>query len=150
PPPRTEKKLPTRLCAIFITIAMQDKYTIPIPTRSALLTIDVQCDFTEDRAVAEIPGTKDRLPAMRRVLEGYRLHRLPIIHVVRLYRADGTNADICRREAIENGKAFVLPGSQGADLVEALRPDPALRLDAQTLLAGKLQRLAHNEWAMYK
>jgi nicotinamidase-related amidase len=130
--------------------AMQSKYTTPVPERSVLLTIDVQRDFTDPGATAEIPGTSDRVPAMRRVLDAYRQHRLPIVHVVRLYLADGRNVDLCRREIIEEGKAVVLPESDGAELVECLKPDPDLRLDANMLLAGRLQMLASSEWAMYK
>src|SRR5690242_2860320 len=107
---------------------MQSKYTIAETAQSALLTIDVQCDFTDAGAVAEIPGTNDRLPAMRLVLDAYRRHRLPIVHVVRLYRADGTNADLCRRETIEGGKAIVAPGSHGAELAAPLRLGPHMRL----------------------
>jgi len=126
------------------------QYTTPDPARSVLLTIDVQQDFTHPGAVAEIPGTSDRVPTMRRVLDAYRRHGFPIVHVVRLYLADGTNADLCRRERLEAGKAVVLPGSHGAELVEPLKPNSDVRLDASTLLAGKLQVLAENEWAMYK
>ncbi len=125
-------------------------YTTPEPARSALLTIDVQEDFTRPGAPAEIRGTWERLPAMRRVVEAYRKHGLPIIHVVRLYLENGTNADLCRREMIEGGIRIVVPGSAGAELVEALRPDVTARLDGETLLSGKLQRMAGNEWVMYK
>jgi len=125
-------------------------YTAPEPERSALLTIDVQEDFTHPGAPAEIPGTWDRLPAMRRLVEAYRRYNLPIIHVVRLYSVDGANADLCRRESIEGGARMVVPGSSGAELVEALRPGAAAHLDADCLLSGNLQRLAQNEWAMYK
>ena len=45
---------------------------------------------------------------------------------------------------------MVLPGTQGAELVEPLKPESDVRLDASTLLAGELQSLAKNEWAMYK
>jgi nicotinamidase-related amidase len=128
----------------------QPGYTTPEPGRSALLTIDVQEDFTRPGAPAEIRGTWERLPAMRRVVEAYRRHGLPIIHVVRLYLEDGTNADLCRRETIEGGIRIVVPGSAGAELVEPLRPDATVRLDAGSLLSGKLQRLAGNEWVMYK
>jgi nicotinamidase-related amidase len=125
-------------------------YTAPEPERSALLTIDVQEDFTLPGAPAEIPGTWDRLPAMRRLLDAYREYNLPIVHAVRLYIKDGSNADLCRRESIENGARIVLPGSPGADLTEALRPTPAAHLDPNLLLSGTLQPLARNEWAMYK
>ncbi len=125
-------------------------YTTPDPQRSVLLTIDVQQDFTNPGAVAEIPGTSACVPAMRRIVEAYRQHRLPIVHVVRLYLADGTNVDLCRRDTIVSGNAVVRPGSLGAELADPIKPNLDVRLDADTLLAGKLQMLAENEWAMYK
>ena len=125
-------------------------YTTPVPERSVLLTIDVQQDFTAPGAVAEIAGTNDRLPVMRRMLDAYRRQRLPIVHVLRLYLRDGTNADLCRRAAIENGNAVVLPGSAGAELAEPLKPASDTHVDATLLLANQLQLLADYEWAMYK
>ncbi len=124
--------------------------TTPIARESALLTIDVQEDFARPGAPAEIPGTGRCIPAMRRVLDAYRKHGLPIVHVVRLYLADGSNADLCRREAIGGGRGIVTPGSDGAELVAELKPDPAARLDAGMLLRGGFQELGANEWAMYK
>ena len=129
---------------------MRTKYTAPDPARSALLTIDVQCDFTEADGAAPIAGTSERVPAMQRVLGAYRKHRLPIVHVVRLYASDGKNVDLCRREMIELGKELARPGSVGAELVADLKPNPDVRLDADALLAGSLQRLGENEWTMYK
>jgi nicotinamidase-related amidase len=129
---------------------MQSKYTKPDLERSALLTIDVQRDFTLLGAAAEIAGTNDCVPAMRRILDAFRQRRLPIVHVVRLYLTDGTNVDLCRRENVEEGKSIVRPGSYGAELVESLKRNADVPLDANTLLAGKLQVLADNEWAMYK
>ncbi len=129
---------------------MQSKYTTPDLARSALLTIDVQRDFTLPGAPAEIAGTHDCLPRMQRIVAAYRQRALPIIHVVRLYQADGANVDICRREAIEQGKVVVRPGSSGAELVDPLKPQANLQLNSDTLLNGNLQQLAFNEWAIYK
>ncbi|HEY2845313.1 MAG TPA: isochorismatase family cysteine hydrolase [Bryobacteraceae bacterium] len=129
---------------------MASDYTSPVPARSALLTIDVQQDFTMPGAPAEIAGTHDRLPVMRRVLDAYRQLRLPIVHVVRLYLPDGTNADLCRRSSLESGRAVVHPDSAGAELADALKPVSDGRLDAALLLSGRLQTLAAQEWAMYK
>ena len=125
-------------------------YTTPVPERSVLLTIDVQQDFTAPGAVAEIAGTHDRLPVMRRMLDAYRRQHLPIVHVLRLYLRDGTNVDLCRRAAIENGNAVVLPDSAGAELAEPLKPASDTHVDATLLLANQLQLLADYEWAMYK
>ena len=131
--------MPRRACqrSTFVIGAMQSKYTTPVPGRSVLLTIDVQRDFTDPGAAAEIPGTNHRVPVMRRILQAYRQHHLPIVHVVRLYLPDGTNADLCRREAIEDGKAVVVPGTQGAELVEPLRPAADVRLDAANVELGE-------------
>lgn len=114
--------------------------TTPIPVESALLTIDVQEDFAD-----LIAGTRECVPAMQRVLEAYRNRGLPIIHVVRLYLPDGSNADLCRRNA-----GVVAPGSDGAELVSGLKPALSVRLDAPLLLTGGFQELAEGEWAMYK
>jgi nicotinamidase-related amidase len=111
----------------------------------ALLTIDVQEDFAR-----LISGTRECVPAMRRVLAAFRQRGLPIVHIVRLYLPDGSNADLCRRESIRQGASLVTPGSDGAELVAGLSPNPSLRLDADLLLNGGFQELARNEWAMYK
>ena len=125
-------------------------YTDPDWTRVALLTIDVQNDFTLIDAPAEIPGTLARLPAMRRLLQGCRQQQRPIIQVVRLYLPDGTNVDLCRRQLIEQGASIVIAGTPGAELAKALKPDPRVSLDAELLLAGKLQPIGSREWLMYK
>src|ERR1700735_3230782 len=100
-----------------------DRYTTPVPGESALLTIDVQGDFTDQGAPAEIAGTRECLPAMRRVLDAYRQRGLPIVHVVSLYLRDGSNVDLCRRDAIRAGPGIVAPGSDGAEIVDELKPE---------------------------
>ncbi|HYB24413.1 MAG TPA: isochorismatase family cysteine hydrolase, partial [Solirubrobacteraceae bacterium] len=80
----------------------------------------------------------------------FRTARRPIVHIVRLYRTDGANVDVCRRSAVERGMAMLAPGTQGVQLAPALLPDPALRLDDELLLAGGAQALGPGEWAMYK
>jgi hypothetical protein len=47
-----------------------------------------------------------------------------VIHVVRLYCADGSNVDLCCKKDIENGKQNVMPGSDGAELMDDLKPPP--------------------------
>jgi nicotinamidase-related amidase len=126
-----------------------DEYVRPNPERAALLTIDVQNDFTLPGAPAEIPGTADAVPQMQRVVEAFRAAGRPIVHVVRLYRGDGSNVDRCRREAVESGDRIVRPGSDGAEIVSELTPADA-SLDADRLLDGEVQPLGEREWAMYK
>lgn len=127
-----------------------DTYTRPDWGRSALLTIDVQRDFTLAGAVFCIPGTMEAIPAMRRVLEAYRAADLPIIHIVRLYLPDGSNVDLCRRALVEGGTAMAVPGSDGSQLVVELLPSPELKLDPEQLLAGEVQQIGPKEWILYK
>jgi nicotinamidase-related amidase len=125
-------------------------YLSPEWQHAALLTIDVQRDFTLPGAPAEIAGTMEVVSHIQRLVAAFRQAHKPIIHVVRLYRPDGSNVDLCRRAAIEQGKPVVLVGSPGAELVDALKPSPHVQLDAEVLLAGKLQPLGEQEWALYK
>ncbi len=129
---------------------MRSVYTEPDWPNAALLTIDVQRDFALPGASAEIPGTLEAAPAMGRLAAAFRTAGRPIFHAVRLYAPDGSDAELCRREALERGARLVSPGSAGAELVEELKPSPGTRLDARRLLAGELQELGESEWAMYK
>ena len=126
-----------------------DPYTAPIFSASALITIDVQRDTLDGRPL-EIPGTSQALPAMERLLEGFRRARRPIVHVVRLYRVDGSNVDPCRRRLVEEGTALLAPGSEGAELAPGLAPDPDIRLDTELLLDGGIQEFGPGEAAIYK
>ncbi|MHC1728971.1 MAG: cysteine hydrolase family protein [Syntrophobacteraceae bacterium] len=125
-------------------------HTAPNRSRSALLTIDVQNDFTLPGAPAEIPGTYELVPAIRDLLLAFRENGLPVIHVVRLYKPDGSNAELCRRSLIEQGKGIVSPGSGGAELVSELKPDQAVELNSALLLSGGIQQVGEREWVIYK
>lgn len=127
-----------------------DDYTAPNSDSAALLTIDVQRDFSTRGAPAEIPGTADVIPNVQQVVEAFRRNGTPVVHVVRLYRGDGSNVDRCRRSAIESGETVVEPGSDGSQIVSDLLPEPGVRLDAGRLLNGEIQQLGDGEWAMYK
>jgi nicotinamidase-related amidase len=127
-----------------------DKHVKPDYSHVTLLTIDVQNDFTLSNAPLEVSGTREVLSRIRELVSVFRQCKKPIIHIVRLYLADGSNADLCRRKAIENGKKAVVPNSNGAELVEDIKPSLDVRLDSQKLLSGELQLIAPMEWVMYK
>jgi nicotinamidase-related amidase len=126
-----------------------DAHTAPRFEAAALVTIDVQRD-TLDGQPLEIPGTSAALPAMVRLADAFRRAGRPIVHVLRLYREDGSNVDLCRRELVEGGARILAPGDPGAELAAGLAPEDAPPLDADALLAGELQPLGPGEWAMYK
>ena len=125
------------------------RYTEPEWSKSALITIDTQCD-TLDGQPFEIPGTSAILPRMKALLQTYREAEKPIIHIVRIYKADGSNVDLCRRQLIERGAALVLAGSPGCQLAPELLPHAGIELDADLLLPGGIQKLNSIEVAIYK
>ena len=135
---------------------MTDKFTTADWRNAALLTIDTQNDFTLPNSPFSITGTFEIVPKMRQILHAFRTARKPIIHAIRIYNSDGSNVDLCRRKAIaELGNKLVIAGTQGAELVDELKPSSSpssskVRLDTELLLEGKLQQVAMKEWIMYK
>ena len=127
-----------------------DKYTQAHFAQSALITIDTQNDFTLEDAPFRIPGTAEVVPEMVLMLDKYRSKGLTIIHVIRLYLQDGSNVDLCRRQLVEQGAQIVVPQTKGADLVQVLKPDSSVKLDADELMAGNFQQIGQNEFVMYK
>ena len=126
------------------------EYTRPHRNNAVLLTIDTQNDFTLPGAPAEIEGTAKAVPQMQRLVEAFRSADAPIVHVVRLYKEDGSNVDQCRRATIESGTEVVRPGTDGAELVQELKPSAGFHLDAEKLLGGDFQKVGPREWVMYK
>ncbi len=127
-----------------------NKYTTPQFANSALITIDTQNDFTLENAPAVIAGTQDIIPNMARLLAAYRQKGLLIVHVIRLYLGDGSNVDLCRKQAIEEGNEMVAPETNGAELVEELKTDSSIKLNPNELLSGHFQKIDENEYVMYK
>jgi len=118
--------------------------TTPDASQSLLLTVDVQVDF-----LAEVPGTAEAVPNMARLVHAFRAAGRPIIHLVRLYKEDGSNVDLCRREAVLGGWSVVRPDTLGAELVAELTP-PGTKLDTSTLFNGHAQMAGEQEWVVYK
>jgi nicotinamidase-related amidase len=128
---------------------MSDRHTEPQLEASAMITIDTQRDLL-DGGPFPIPGTTAALPAMRRLLETFRTAGRPIIHVVRLYEQDGSDAERCRRELLASGAELVIRATAGSELAPDLLPEPDLRLDHELLMGGGIQRLGRREVAIYK
>lgn len=129
--------------------ALDGSLTAPEFDASALITIDTQRDVLDDGGFP-IPGTSAVLPAMRELVEAYRVAARPIVHVVRLYEQDGSNAERCRRELLADGARLVVRDTDGCQIAGELLPDSATRLDAELLLAGEPQSLGEREVAIFK
>ena len=126
-----------------------DPYLSPDLSAAALLTIDTQRDVLDGGSI-EIAGTSQALSPMHALVEAFRSAQRPIVHVVRLYRGDGANVDLCRRSLVEGGAIIVAPGTPGAGLAPELLPDNCPELDSELLLSGGIQPLGPRETVVYK
>jgi nicotinamidase-related amidase len=125
------------------------EYTRPDFASMALVTIDMQQDFLDGQPF-EIPGTSEIVSKIQRLATAFRRAQLPILHMVRLYKSDASNVDLCRRRDVKQGAALVCPGTAGVELAAPLLPGPGIKLDADFLFSGAPQPLGQKEWAMYK
>jgi nicotinamidase-related amidase len=128
---------------------MAEDPTAPVWQSSALVTIDVQRD-TLDGQPLEVPGTSAALPAIAALCAAFRTAGRPIVHVIRLYAADGSNAERSRRELVRGPVPVLRPGTPGRALAPEVLPAGAPDLDDEMLLAGRPQPLGPCEVALYK
>jgi nicotinamidase-related amidase len=126
-----------------------DPHLVPHWSAAALVTIDMQRDFLSEGPFG-LAGTTEILPDLRSLTGAFRSAGRPIVHMVRLYPRDGRDVDRVRRTVVEQGAAFVCPGTPGRLLAPGLAPDGAPDLDDQLLLDGRPQRLGQEEYALYK
>jgi len=123
-------------------------YTQPDFATAALVIIDTQAG-TLDGQPLEIPGTSTALPAMRSLTAAFRESSHPIVYIVRIYRPDGRNVDLCRRSAVECGAEILLEDSSDCQIAPGLLPKKA-PLDCALLLSGGIQVVSENEVVIYK
>ncbi len=117
---------------------------------SCLLTIDFQNDFVYPNGSAYIPGSDDIIEDIAAIASIYRLKNRPIIHVIRIYQQDGSNAELCRKEIVKKSKGIVSPDTLGINIVKNVIGDLEIELDIDTLLDKQFQKVNNNEWIMYK
>ena len=105
---------------------------------------------TLDGQPLEIPGTSAAVPTIARLCHAFRAAGRPVVHVVRLYLADGSNAEPSRRELVRKAPSMLTPGTPGRLLAEELLPDGAPELDDELLLGGGIQRLGEHDSVLFK
>ena len=116
---------------------------------AALLTIDVQSDTLDGGALRsqKPPQPCPRSPVCAGAFRGAGL---PIVHIVRLYLADGSNAEPVRKGLVTGTTPMLRPGTPGRLLAPGSTPEPAAQFDDELLLSGQPQRLADREIILYK
>jgi nicotinamidase-related amidase len=78
---------------------------------------------------------------IQRLVQQYRKQDYPITHVIRLYRPDGSNVDLFRRQVIGNGKQVVIARSDGAQLMDELKPSPNIKLNSSYYFQAGFSKL---------
>jgi nicotinamidase-related amidase len=124
-----------------------DPHLEPHWNSAALITIDMQRDFLSEGPYG-VAGTTETLPHLIKLTETFRSTGRPIVHIVRLYPAEGQDVDRVRRTLVRDGAAFVQPGTPGRLLAPGLAPTD--ELDDAALLRGEPQVLGPGEYALYK
>ncbi|MDD2320849.1 MAG: cysteine hydrolase [Geobacteraceae bacterium] len=90
----------------------------------ALIIVDMQNDIVLPGAPACVAGAFSTVPRIRRLLDHFRADGFPVFHVVREYRADGSDVEITRLESFLSNRRYVIPGTKGCEIVEELKPLP--------------------------
>ena len=126
-----------------------DEWTRPDPYRMALLTIDIQREFQPGFPSGR-PENATAVPAAAEIARAFRKAGKPVIHVVRIYFPDGSNADLCRRSRIISGAPILAPGSESSQIAIDLLPHPSVTLEHELLLSGAIQEIGAEEWIIYK
>jgi nicotinamidase-related amidase len=124
-----------------------DPHLEPHWDSAALITIDMQRDFLSDGPFG-LAGTTEILPNLEKLTKAFRSAGRPIVHIVRLYPADGHDVDRVRRTLVQAGAEFAQPGTPGRLLAKGLAPTD--ELDDELLLRGEPQLLGPAEYALYK
>ena len=89
---------------------------------TALLIIDMQNDFVLPGAPQCVAGAMAIIPNLKRVLDHFRNCSQPVFHVVREYRADGSDIEVTRLNAFLANRSYCVPGTNGCDIVDELSP----------------------------
>ncbi|MFD2205184.1 cysteine hydrolase family protein [Kiloniella antarctica] len=127
------------------------EYTRPQKDHVALITLSAQRDYILPSSPIRASGLSRAIPAMTKLVQGFRDRLAPVYHSIRLYKTDGSNVDLCRRSAVEEGLRIFMPGSLGAELVDEIQPEGAeVRINPDILFDGKLQTIGDNEAIFYR
>jgi nicotinamidase-related amidase len=91
--------------------------------QAALLIIDMQNDFVLEGAPLRVAQARSVVPKIYEVLNEFRRKRLPVFHILRVHRRDGSDVEITRQELFRK-HPFAVEGTHGAAVIEELTPWP--------------------------
>jgi nicotinamidase-related amidase len=89
--------------------------------RPALLIIDMQNDFVQEGKPLRVAGASMVIPMIQAVLTEFRRRSLPVFHILRVHRMDGSDVEIVRQELFRK-QPFAVAGTSGAAVIQELAP----------------------------
>lgn len=89
--------------------------------RPALLIIDMQNDFVREDSPYRVAGAAAVIPKIQNVLAEFRKKKLPVFHILRIHRPDGSDVEIIRQEKFKK-LPFAVAGTKGAAVIDELAP----------------------------
>ena len=89
--------------------------------KPALLIIDMQNDFVLEGKPLRVAGARDVIPKIQSVLSEFRRRSLPVFHILRVHRPDGSDVEITRK-AVFARSPFAVKGTTGAAVIDELSP----------------------------
>ena len=90
--------------------------------KTALIIIDMQNDFVLQNAPQCIVGAEAIVPNIQKVLTFFRSKNLPIFHVYREYRKDGSDIEKTRLDDFLTQQKYCVPHTKGCEIIDALTP----------------------------
>ncbi len=89
--------------------------------KAALLIIDMQNDFVLEGKPLKVAGARAVIPNILTVLAEFRRRSLPVFHVLRIHRPDGSDVEIIRQELFRK-QPFAVAGTAGSAVIDELAP----------------------------
>jgi len=103
--------------------------------RFALLIIDMQNDFVLDGAPLRVAQARAAVPKIHLLLDAFRQRNLPVFHILRVHRADGSDVEIIRQDLF-NKTPFAVEGTRGAAVIDELHPLPGEYVITKTRMSA--------------
>jgi nicotinamidase-related amidase len=102
--------------------------------KTALLIVDMQKDVLKKL----VETGKSVISNIQELLERCRKKEMPIIFLVRVHRKDGIDVELFRSELFKE-KPYVIENSQGAEILDELKPLPSEYIVVKRRFSGFFQ-----------
>ena len=103
--------------------------------RAALLIVDMQNDFIPESSPMKVTQARAIIPHILHVLEVFRSRHLPVFHLLRIHRADGSDVEIIRQELFRS-HPFAVEGKPGAAIIDEIIPASGEYVIPKTRMSG--------------